>query len=1565
MKQNTTTEEAKSQVDKKPDPKLASLSDILLWFVASFASLLASFVSLLYLFLKERGSRSRSQQEGILSLEPRQAENKASEVVSFERDVIKKDEPVFVPSGENIEHTEQKGNPFTKWFESLSTWSLTPDQVKKVASSFAGPILALVFAYIAQGIFDSTTGGGIFRNSVWLINTLESSRLWIGAAGYLIAMLIWIFTAPSIQPIGVAINQSNPSNSQQTRYHPIRFLLLFTSFGIYILSVLLFVFNGENGFIRSLWGAGLICFILSQVPWPGFPSSSHPEAEESPRFHWQNWLVLAIILGVGFWLRFYQIATIPDDFHGDMASHGQVARDFLLGVQHDIFGFGWTATPTIGFLPAFLTMSVFGDNIFGLQMAAVIGGVFSLLAIYLLTWRLFDSHRLATLTTALVAINIVHIHFSRIFNMEPWPLANFAIFLLIDGLKGRRPTSFGLAGVCIGFSLLMYTSGRALPFIMAIFFVYAFFTHRSWITQNKWGFVLVVAGVLITMGPALAFYLMNWDTFVQRSREVFLFSPGVLAHLLNKYNTNSPFVVLLTQIKLTLLMFNQTGDSSTQFGFPHPMFSSLVSPLIVLGLGYALRHWKDARITFVLIWLGLVAVMGSILTVDAPFWPRLVGILPAAALLIALALDQILELGRKFLGAQSGVFITALIAIFLMISGYLNWNQYYQYVKESASPSTMTGRFIGSLPPDVTACSITNGPPLNVRETYFLAWPHTLVDIKPDAPDSELDTCSGSSIVWVISPENISRLDAIRARWPNGTVLEHYFPQFSYTLTFYLINVIPPASYQLAESTPQFPLFLNGIKNSMPLILYGILILVFLRLLFVNISRRRQTQKKSDFSTIQADQNVSHQPGLSGSSRNVFTAGYAGISNWYKEIVAFTLPKVSPKLIVSTLFSVAAVGLAYFAQTFLDQQKGDGLHLSAQWLLISSEGQRLGIASFIFLIAILIWTFTTTDSETGLSQGQNLQQGTRESTSLQSSASSRNAMVNPVQIVSIFFTISAIFFYAVQGENSLVRWLWIVGLILFLASFFVKNQFDAVDSREESPAFRWVHVITLLSLLILAFCLRVYRLYDIPLDLSTDMASVGINARQYLLGAEQLIFGTGWYFMPRLSFMPYVAGMAVAGNNLFGLYFATVVMGTFNILGIYLFVWRLFDRHRLALLTAVLVAINPAHINLSRITSYMDPWFFAFFGLFFFVDGLKGRRKTSLAIAGLFTGFTLVSYPSGRAIIPLLAIGLACFWLFKRKWVTDNYAGLGWMALGLLAALGPNLVYFVTDWSVYMQRSVQVIIFNPGNVAHLKATYEVDSIWGIVWEQIKRSVLLFNYYTDRSAQFAYPHPMFNSVVSPLLFLGFGMGLYRWRKPEFLFATSAFVFILVTGSILTLDAPTWVRLVGLIPLAALLIALVLDEFVVMLEKVSLKPFIPFLLLGMTLFLSVLAVTDWNTYLREVGNEDIVRPEVQVARYLDTLPDKITACGITDEYLISQEEILFMGWPRRIIVVPADTAVLTPDLCPKENVVWILAPAYENRLAELQTQWPGGTIERHVTVGGWHVFTSYLVSDPATP
>ena len=156
---------------------------------------------------------------------------------------------------------------------------------------------------------------------------------------------------------------------------------------------------------------------------------------------------------------------------------------------------------------------------------------------------------------------------------------------------------------------------------------------------------------------------------------------------------------------------------------------------------------------------------------------------------------------------------------------------------------------------------------------------------------------------------------------------------------------------------------------------------------------------------------------------------------------------------------------------------------------------------------------------------------------------------------------------------------------------------------------------------------------------------------------------------------------------------------------------------------------------------------------------------------------------------------------------------------------------------------------------------------------------------------------------------------------------------------------------------------MDEFVYVFERVSLKSFVPLLLLGMALFLGALAVMDWKAYLREV--ENLARPEVRVARYPDALPDEINACGITDRYRMDRRKLSFLVGPADALVVPLDTANLTADICPGQNLVWILSPIYQNRLSELQAQWPGGTVENHRLENGDLMFTSYLISNQTNP
>jgi hypothetical protein len=369
--------------------------------------------------------------------------------------------------------------------------------------------------------------------------------------------------------------------------------LLALALAPYTLSMLRFHSQGEDAAVRWLWLAGLTIFVGGQVIGPALQRVAGPDAEWSPRFRWWQTAILFAILGGGFWLRFNHLADLPQDFHGDMASMGIQARDWLAGRQPNLFNVGWANIPLVGFLPAAISLHFFGNDLFALNLSAVIEGMFTLLGLYLLTWRLFDSHRLAALATTILAVNIPHIHFSRLAAyMDPWPFLLFALFFLVDGLRARRPQSFALAGALLGFGVQMYYSGRVIGVVLILGFLYLLIVRPRWVKENILGLILLIAGTLIALGPSLLHFANHQDALIERSRAVFLFYEPVMTHLHHKYGLDSHAAIVLEQIKRSLLMFNHSTDSSTQFGFKQPLFDSLLSPLVPLGFAYALRRWR-------------------------------------------------------------------------------------------------------------------------------------------------------------------------------------------------------------------------------------------------------------------------------------------------------------------------------------------------------------------------------------------------------------------------------------------------------------------------------------------------------------------------------------------------------------------------------------------------------------------------------------------------------------------------------------------------------------------------------------------------------------------------------------------------------------------------------------------------------------------------------------------------------------------------------------------------------------------------------------------------------------
>ncbi|HSJ90162.1 MAG TPA: glycosyltransferase family 39 protein [Anaerolineales bacterium] len=171
------------------------------------------------------------------------------------------------------------------------------------------------------------------------------------------------------------------------------------------LAIFLFVKFGESTVIILIWIASILFLFLATL-----------KDVRIARLHLrEDWIypaALAGLLVIAAWTRLYKLTTLPYNFDGDFASVGLEARAILTGQYKHIFAFGWADIPILGYFPPYLTMKLFGDNLFGLNTSGVIEGLLVIVGVYLLGRDLFQP-RVGLLAAALLTISYAHLAASR------------------------------------------------------------------------------------------------------------------------------------------------------------------------------------------------------------------------------------------------------------------------------------------------------------------------------------------------------------------------------------------------------------------------------------------------------------------------------------------------------------------------------------------------------------------------------------------------------------------------------------------------------------------------------------------------------------------------------------------------------------------------------------------------------------------------------------------------------------------------------------------------------------------------------------------------------------------------------------------------------------------------------------------------------------------------------------------------------------------------------------------------------------------------------------------------
>ena len=393
----------------------------------------------------------------------------------------------------------------------------------------------------------------------------------------------------------------------------------------------------------------------------------------------RRWLVPAIALFIALVavaLRLYRLEAVPPGLQHDEVFHGHDAVTVLLGHHPIYFPSNAGNEPLYVYLTAG-TIALFGKNVWGIRMAAVLCGLATVGFTGLWIRRAYNT-RTALIASSLVAVTFWPLFMSRVglrsAALPPLAAATAWLFWRAMQRAGIRYwiLRFVLAGVLLGATLYTYPAARALPvayLLFAItFYVSHFVFHATPNTQYPIPNIhLGLATFFITAGLVflpLYLYLLQAPEADVRLQQ--LVTIGAVSSL--QKGDAGP---LLANVRNTLGMFTFHGDPVWRYNVAgRPVFDLFVGVLFYLGLLVALWRVRDARYLFALIWLP-AGLAPSILSDSAPSFLRASASLPVAFLFPALGADWLIERFRWKRAMITGVMAVIAFSGVLSIRDYL------------------------------------------------------------------------------------------------------------------------------------------------------------------------------------------------------------------------------------------------------------------------------------------------------------------------------------------------------------------------------------------------------------------------------------------------------------------------------------------------------------------------------------------------------------------------------------------------------------------------------------------------------------------------------------------------------------------------------------------------------------------------------------------------------------------------------------------------------------------------------------------------------------------------------
>jgi hypothetical protein len=510
------------------------------------------------------------------------------------------------------------------------------------------------------------------------------------------------------------------------------------------------------------------------------------------KLHRYEILAVGLVTLLGLGLRFYRLGEIPRVVNGDEGRLGLAALSTKIHPLASPFAL-WENFGAFYLQIVNTFLYWFGASPFSLRLLPAIGGTLAIPALYLLA-RQIAGHRIALISSSLLAISHTHLHFSRTaavgYIQGTW-LAPIELYLLLSGLEKRSSWRTALAGVLLGIHFTVYLTAQVILGLIVVYMLIGLIFFRSWFKQSLRPALALWGGFIITFLPEGFAILQRPGEFFNRLNQDGTFQSNWLPQKMAETG-QSVVQILFERVVhafLTLIYY----PSLDFYGSNVPMLSLVSATLFLLGLFAILLRVRDHG--FLLLngyfWAGTLAVGIFALPPTADSY-RMLMVLPAAVLIAAVGFDQLLE----FLGIGWERFKTgySVIAGTLLVSLLIfNLSAYYiDFAGRCLYGGDTRTRFASYLGAYAHTLKLESNIYL-LSDNNFRYGTHPSVDflsqgrviLNFDEPVDNLDALRGDTVI--ASPDRAEELKQWIRRHPGGESQE----QFDCTKPLLLAYKIP------------------------------------------------------------------------------------------------------------------------------------------------------------------------------------------------------------------------------------------------------------------------------------------------------------------------------------------------------------------------------------------------------------------------------------------------------------------------------------------------------------------------------------------------------------------------------------------------------------------------------------------------------------------------------------------------------------------------------------------------------------------------------------------------------